>query len=349
MGLEFVKLKLNIVAIAVFITCTTLCSSRAQGENVAIVHKPSYINIVNQGGSIPLTDLQHILLSIHGFTLHKELQFQGLYALSPFQHPKSSVVVSLYGGDKFVNQLNYMKIVSCFIQDDVHVPTHALRHHLHHLYGEESNSIEINHDSKVNDFSGTLEGMSDSLKTVLSSVSEIHKLQVLNASDPTIFHLLRQASLILQSLDKMAEGGTGVVDFYSFEIYLPTSDSAAVNTEAAQLLNSLFEWMESKLRGMYGEDFVVLAVSLPEDSVAKSRKTRSLMAITGATLTADLATANLAVAYTADYPVIFHLCLWLVVFLFLLTLFTIYGMMSMDPGNDSIIYRMTATKIKKDN
>jgi len=41
------------------------------GENVAIVHKPSYINIVNQGGSIPLTDLQHILLSIHGFTLHK--------------------------------------------------------------------------------------------------------------------------------------------------------------------------------------------------------------------------------------------------------------------------------------
>jgi len=37
--------------------------------------------------------------------------------------------------------------------------------------------------------------------------------------------------------------------------------------------------MESKLRGMYGEDFVVLAVSLPEDSVAKSRKTRSLMAV----------------------------------------------------------------------
>jgi len=33
--------------------------------------------------------------------------------------------------------------------------------------------------------------------------------------------------------------------------------------------------------------------------------------ITGATLTADLAMANLAVAYTADYPVIFHLCLWL--------------------------------------
>lgn len=41
----------------------------------------------------------------------------------------------------------------------------------------------------------------------------------------------------------MAEGGTGVVDFYSFEIYLSTSDSAAVNTEAAQLLNSLFEWV----------------------------------------------------------------------------------------------------------
>lgn len=57
---------------------------------------------------------------------------------------------------------------------------------------------------------------------------------------------------------------------------------------------------------------------------------------------------NLAIAYSADYPVIFHIILWLSVFMALLVIFVTYGMMTMDPGTDSIIYRMTTTRLKKD-
>ena len=62
----------------------------------------------------------------------------------------------------------------------------------------------------------------------------------------------------------------------------------------------------------------------------------------------DAAKINLAEAWTEDYPVIFHIILWITVFMALLVIFATHGMMTMDPGNDSIIYRMTTTRLKKD-
>ena len=63
---------------------------------------------------------------------------------------------------------------------------------------------------------------------------------------------------------------------------------------------------------------------------------------------AEAKAAGLSVAWSSDYPVIFHIILWLVVFMAILTIFVTHGMMTMDPGNDSIIYRMTTTRLKKE-
>lgn len=53
--------------------------------------------------------------------------------------------------------------------------------------------------------------------------------------------------------------------------------------------------------------------------------------------------------YNADYPAIFNIILWFgVVFTFTL-IAIVYAIMDMDPGRDSIIYRMTSTRMKKDN
>jgi len=97
---------------------------------------------------------------------------------------------------------------------------------------------------------------------------------------------------------------------------------------------------------MYGDDYVVLVLSLPESNIVQSRKTRSLLATDDAVPSAK--DINLAEAWSEDYPVIFHIILWLVVFMALLIIFVTHGMMTMDPGSDSIIYRMTTTRIKKD-
>merc|ERR1719233_2077565 len=100
---------------------------------------------------------------------------------------------------------------------------------------------------------------------------------------------------------------------------------------------------------MYGDDFMVLVLSLPESNIVKTRKTRSLLATDEeASSLPDAAKINLAEAWTEDYPVIFHIILWITVFMALLVIFATHGMMTMDPGNDSIIYRKTTTRLKRD-
>lgn len=58
---------------------------------------------------------------------------------------------------------------------------------------------------------------------------------------------------------------------------------------------------------------------------------------------------NLATYYNEDYPVIFNIILWFMVVLGFSVLAICYAIGSMDPGRDSIIYRMTSTRMKKDN
>uniref|UniRef100_A0A1L8EF20 Putative renin receptor n=1 Tax=Haematobia irritans TaxID=7368 RepID=A0A1L8EF20_HAEIR len=58
---------------------------------------------------------------------------------------------------------------------------------------------------------------------------------------------------------------------------------------------------------------------------------------------------NLAEYYNDDYPVIFNIILWFMVTFGFALLAICYAIGSMDPGRDSIIYRMTSTRMKKDN
>ena len=58
---------------------------------------------------------------------------------------------------------------------------------------------------------------------------------------------------------------------------------------------------------------------------------------------------NLAPIYTANYPVIFNIILWFSVILAFSLIAISIAISTMDPGRDSIIYRMTSTRMKKDN
>lgn len=50
-----------------------------------------------------------------------------------------------------------------------------------------------------------------------------------------------------------------------------------------------------------------------------------------------------------NYPVIFNIMLWFGVAMFFALLAICIVIANMDPGRDSIIYRMTSNRMKKDN
>ncbi|EPB80202.1 renin receptor-like protein [Ancylostoma ceylanicum] len=56
---------------------------------------------------------------------------------------------------------------------------------------------------------------------------------------------------------------------------------------------------------------------------------------------------NVYVFVSTDYPAMFAIFAGLTIVLALAVLYTVVGMMSMDPSKDSIIYRMTTTRMKK--
>ncbi|XP_053085455.1 renin receptor-like [Pangasianodon hypophthalmus] len=57
---------------------------------------------------------------------------------------------------------------------------------------------------------------------------------------------------------------------------------------------------------------------------------------------------NLAYKYNFEYAVVFNIVLWLMIVLALAVIVISYNLWNMDPGYDSIIYRMTNQKIRMD-
>lgn len=57
---------------------------------------------------------------------------------------------------------------------------------------------------------------------------------------------------------------------------------------------------------------------------------------------------NLAYPYNYNYSVIFNIVLWMMIGLALAVIVISYNLWNMDPGYDSIIYRMTNQKIRMD-
>lgn len=57
---------------------------------------------------------------------------------------------------------------------------------------------------------------------------------------------------------------------------------------------------------------------------------------------------NLAYKYNFHYAVVFNIVLWLMIALALAVIAISYNLWNMDPGYDSIIYRMTNQKIRMD-
>ena len=57
---------------------------------------------------------------------------------------------------------------------------------------------------------------------------------------------------------------------------------------------------------------------------------------------------NVSESYDPNYDVMFNIILWMMVVLTVTIIMVSYGMWNMDPGTDSIIYRMTSQRLKRD-
>ncbi|KAK8719928.1 hypothetical protein OTU49_013685, partial [Cherax quadricarinatus] len=113
-------------------------------------------------------------------------------------------------------------------------------------------------------------------------------------------------------------------------------------TEAVDILRDELSKVTDLMRHIYNDRVLVVTVTVDQQEKL-SRNTRSILQAPSAQ------NLNLATNYSSDYPAIFNIILWLSIILAISILATSVAMATMDPGRDSIIYRMTNPRMKKDN
>ncbi|CAM6031434.1 unnamed protein product, partial [Sphagnum compactum] len=117
-------------------------------------------------------------------------------------------------------------------------------------------------------------------------------------------------------------------------------DSVAYK-EATKILNSAIDELSKAAEKAYGDK--VLTAVIATQQIVHNRVRRAAAAA------GDDKTFNIAEPYDENCPVIFNIIFWFSVVMIFSLLAISMAIGNMDPGRDSIIYRMTSTRMQKDN
>ncbi|XP_043190137.1 ATPase H(+)-transporting accessory protein 2-like [Amphibalanus amphitrite] len=164
----------------------------------------------------------------------------------------------------------------------------------------------------------------------------------LNASKPAARLLLRELSLLDGAGAQLTEQPGRRAVLLSLHALPGAAAEGAGAAAARQLTEAVERYAAAASQATDGR-----ALTLLLTQPVVSRRARSLMA--DPTVEPDTVDLNLAGVYSDDYPVIFNILL--ITSLILVYILVAFSIMTayMDPGKDSIIYRMTNPNMKKNN
>ncbi|XP_071451400.1 ATPase H(+)-transporting accessory protein 2 [Hetaerina americana] len=119
-------------------------------------------------------------------------------------------------------------------------------------------------------------------------------------------------------------------------------DDSDQSARAIQILSTRARTMASLLAKAYANRALVAVITTDSSHTRRARS---------ATADGDdnKSSLNLSKNYGVYYPVMFNIFLWFMVAFFFALIAISLSIATMDPGRDSIIYRMTSSSMKKDN
>lgn len=185
------------------------------------------------------------------------------------------------------------------------------------------------------------------------SVQQRHTTGTLNSSRPSDLKLMGELQLIQDVINTVSNSPDMLKskspDLFSFtitglnDIVKKHGGKSPQADDAQRLISDFITKMTDDFRKLYKDNVVVEVLTVNPGLGIYVRKTRSLMAVDDSNVN-----INLSKDYDENYPAIFNIILWLMIVMFVVIFGVSYGMWNIDPGRDSIIYRMTTTRLKKD-
>uniref|UniRef100_A0A0N5C7C4 Renin receptor n=1 Tax=Strongyloides papillosus TaxID=174720 RepID=A0A0N5C7C4_STREA len=186
----------------------------------------------------------------------------------------------------------------------------------------------------------------------------IKSFDVSEDSVKTKIPLLRQELLEVERMIKYLENEGPRLDVSAPEVYnihisgLLNAIATPKELEAAQKeVEKVLDQLTEVFKKIYGEQVIVevISTSADQENVEKHSIYKRDTQANGPMTIQEIRKKYNVYSFTqGDYPAIFAIFAGVSIILAVAVLFIAVGMWTMDPGKDSIIYRMTTTKLKKD-
>uniref|UniRef100_A0A8C6BEF3 Renin receptor n=1 Tax=Monodon monoceros TaxID=40151 RepID=A0A8C6BEF3_MONMO len=318
---------------AVFVVLLSFLVAGVLGNEFSILRSPGSVVFRDGNWPIPGERIPDVAALSMGFSVKEDLSWPGLAVGNLFHRPRATVMVMVKGVDKLalppgsvisypLENRVYMVGKANSVFEDLSVTLRQLRNR---LFQENSvlSSLPLNSLSRNNEvdllFLSELQVLHD-----ISSLLSRHK------------HLAKDHSPDLYSLELAG------LD----EIGKRYGEDSEQFRDASKILVDALQKFADDMYNLYGGNAVVELVTVRSFDTSLARKTRTILEAKQAKDPSS--TYNLAYKYNFQYPVVFNMILWIMIALALAVIITSYNIWNMDPGYDSIIYRMTNQKIRMD-
>lgn len=346
-------------------------SLTAAAGDFIILQSSKDVHFLPDASPIAADEIAPIIAASFGLPFQKNVKWDGLQEGSLFQRPKANVLISVSGishGQLEIKHEFHYKTTEA----DGGLNVDDLVDHIRGLeWKNEPLLVEFSADEEVFAVRSHYTELFANLPTTLAALNDdvtnnmaqrwfsSAELKSLNVSQPVDFFFLSELymmqEIINTLLDNKAAIKTYSPDFFHFSISgleqlvdMYGLDSPQF-TDALTLLKTVSQHVTAGLKQLYDDNIVIELVTLPAGSQKPpSRHSRSLLADKKKKSEDKKNPLNRAPRYSKDYPVIFHILLWSSLGLGLCVWFTSYAIWYMDPGRDSIIYRMTSQRMKRD-
>ncbi|CAH2008007.1 unnamed protein product [Acanthoscelides obtectus] len=333
-----------------YLCCLATLTTNVHGAGeFSVLHHPP--NLVFKGHDhLRESTLIEAFTAALGFSTEHYSNWQGMYIEAPFELAEAIVTIAVDGVSDIGQQKGHHFPLKTDVGEDK-IFQHLERRISSHFPEQGANLVRI-------DLANGLEDIHKYgiFKEIHGKNSKhiAHKALKIDVDEDRQF--LKEITLLHEIAEKVAEGvirKDNIPDIFWFrfdslhalsDLHGPNSTEAM---EAKQLLNDVIMQLNAAFTKAYGDNALITVIT--SDS-SHTRKARSVLQSTpGKDDKDDKSTYNLASYYNKDYPVIFNIILWFGVMMVFSLLAICIAIGNMDPGRDSIIYRMTSTRMKKDN
>nr|XP_035959556.1 renin receptor isoform X2 [Halichoerus grypus] len=304
---------------AALVVLLSLLAAGVLGNEFSILRSPGSVVFRDGNWPIPGERTPDVAALSMGFSVKEDLSWPGLAVGNLFHRPRATVMVMVKGVDKLA--LPPGSVISYPLENAVPFSLDSVANSIHSLFSEETPVVLQLAPSEEVDllFLSELQVLRD-----ISSLLSRHK------------HLAKDHSPDLYSLE--LAGLDEIGKHYG-------KDSQQFR-DASKILVDALQKFADDMYNLYGGNAVVELVTVRSFDTSLIRKTRTILEAKQAKNPSS--PYNLAYKYNLEYPVVFNMVLWIMIALALAVIITSYNIWNMDPGYDSIIYRMTNQKIRMD-